>query len=89
MWEAREQDVPMMTKTSFLGIIQPVLWVTLAAISVDDEIEFGYVKHDDVWHYKHQVQELLDTLNRFKNPNRRNPPFSFPFEWETKEDLLI
>lgn len=76
---------PTLTHNGF-GLIQPPIWLYVAAVmSHTDDVAFGWVKHDDVWHYRQWIYGLMDNLDAFK---RKKTNILIPFEWDLKEDLL-
>jgi 7-cyano-7-deazaguanine synthase in queuosine biosynthesis len=69
---------------------QPALWVHAAAfinnVNIHSSVCIAYVKHDDVWHYKQQVQEAYKAMNNLICDGEM-APLEFPLEWETKKYL--
>jgi len=70
---------------------QPALWVHAAAFVADSEIhstvEIAYIKHDDAWHFKTEIQDAYAALTKLICFGI-TVPLSFPFEWRTKASLL-
>jgi hypothetical protein len=83
---AREFAWPELFKNGEFGLTQPPIWMYIATMtSPTDEVAFGWVKHDDVWHYRQWIYGLASNFDAFKG---RTTNIYFPFEWEMKKDLL-
>ena len=67
-------------------LIQPPIWIYIACMCAPTkEVAFGWVKYDDVWHYKEGITKLGKALDIFtENPKT----LIIPFEWYKKEELL-
>jgi hypothetical protein len=69
-----------------LALPQPPIWIYMATMnSPTDEVAFGWVRHDDVWHYRNWIYTLTEAFDAFKG---KKTTILLPFEWDTKEDLL-
>lgn len=74
---------------SSCGVCQPVLWLNLLFFNIKefhDVAAMGYVKGDDVWHYKTEVFDVWNSMMKFRHNNEK-AILEFPFEWETKEEI--
>jgi 7-cyano-7-deazaguanine synthase in queuosine biosynthesis len=70
----------------------PGLWLQAAVYLVNpqvhSEINIGYVKGDDAWHYKSQIQKVYKSLLALVCDSQDVVPLKFPYEWYTKADIL-
>ena len=71
---------------------QPALWLQAVSFIVDpkvhSEINIAYVKADDIWHYKTELQNLYGAMLALTCHDDEIVPLKFPYEWQTKADLL-
>lgn len=65
---------------------QPLIWVTAAAHFAETaDVAFGWVRGDDVWHYRTPLLQVVDAMAPFL---KVKPVINLPFEWCTKDELL-
>lgn len=71
---------------------QPALWLQGASFIVNpeihSEINIAYIKADDIWHYKTELQNLYGAMLALTCHDDEIVPLKFPCEWQTKADLL-
>lgn len=69
------------------GIIQPTLWLLHAAQYLDasEDLYVGYIRTDDIWHYKQDFIAAFELLQKLAN---RTGKLIFPLEWYTKHDVI-
>ena len=80
-----QQDWPMLNCGGCISLGQPPLWVYIASFcALPGDVVFAWVKHDDVWHNRRDVIDLEYALRPFTNTKN----LLFPFEWDTKEQIL-
>lgn len=76
------------TKTIFA---QPSLWIHaatfIAAPDIHSKVVIGYVKNDDIWHYKHELNETYNLMNVLTCHDTEPVPLEFPYEWVTKNGI--
>lgn len=77
--------IPTLTLVRKMEVIQPYLWLTQLPLRCDHkEIAIGYVSGDCFWHFKEFAKKTQEALNGFA---RDKFEFTFPMEWETKDDI--
>ena len=69
------------------GIIQPTLWLLQAAqyLEASEDLYVGYIRTDDIWHYKQEFIAAFELLQKLAN---RTGKLIFPLEWYTKQDVI-
>ena len=69
------------------GLIQPLMWVTSAcmALLADEDLMVGWVKSDDVWHYKTEMHTLFQTCQTLLEKKGK---LLCPCEWYDKFVIL-
>lgn len=69
------------------GLLQPPIWLFTAIpyLEENEDLYVGYVRGDDIWHYKQILLELFDRLKRL---TQRNGRLIFPLEWVDKHDII-
>lgn len=75
---------------SFAGLSQPLIWLSTVPnllTQVDKAICFGYIRHDDVWHYKQYFENIFNDMNKICCGSQYNELW-FPFEWISK-DIIV
>jgi 7-cyano-7-deazaguanine synthase in queuosine biosynthesis len=67
---------------------QPMLWLgTLMPYVRDhDEVHFGYIRPDTVWHVRDQFVDAFQAFAKLGQAENAKPVFDL--EWETKENVL-
>jgi hypothetical protein len=84
---AKTLQVPSMSICCRGGCPQPVIWIALGLIeSVGGILEIGWVKGDDVWHYKTEIQRVFASASSVMRDDKCK--LSIPFEWSNKSNLL-
>lgn len=76
-------DVIILTE----GLIQPLMWITSScmALSADEDLMVGWVKADDVWHYKTEIHMLFQTLQGLLEKKGK---LLCPCEWYDKSIIF-
>lgn len=87
-WRSKiELELPCFSLGRDLQCPQPVLWAILPLLmDIGNEIEVGWVRGDDVWHFKHELWATFTNASGIIRSD--SPKLTAPFEWDTKEDLL-
>jgi 7-cyano-7-deazaguanine synthase in queuosine biosynthesis len=69
------------------GLIQPITWIPLAAsfLHEKEDLYVGYIRGDDLWHYKSQVYWIFTYLQEVCH---KHGVLRLPMEWETKYDVI-
>jgi len=69
------------------GLIQPVMWLAIACqyTLADEDLYFGYIREDDLWHYKGEFVYAHDNLKAIQ---RKTGVIRCPLEWENKYSVL-
>jgi 7-cyano-7-deazaguanine synthase in queuosine biosynthesis len=69
------------------GTEQPNLWIPNAQAFLKDEEDLatGWIRGDDVWHYRNFVFEMFSTLQTLTH---KTGNLVCPLEWERKEDVI-
>lgn len=89
-WGSHENiEIPSLIKARNVVTVQPILWTMYSALAYDGDIEFGYVRGDDVWHHRERLLTGMETLMNTIRDGQSSVRFVYPFEWETKHDLLF
>ena len=77
------------------GAGQSFVWAFLAAgcaRKFGDEVElcFGYIRGDDLWHYKHEFETAVRAMIDLKRSPDPGPKvnFYYPYEWATKKEIV-
>lgn len=70
------------------GLPQANLWASMVTsyVNEDAHIFFGYIRHDDIWHF---FSEFQDHLNSACKLLRRKMNFHYPFQWTTKAEIIF
>ena len=50
------------------------------------QIVFGYIRYDDFWHFSHAIRSVYTAYQSIMHQGDY-PPLTYPFEWETKQEL--
>jgi hypothetical protein len=95
IWKMLNEEFPnKLTNTNemvwpevlFNSLPQPPIWLYNASMNCPtNDVALGYVRYDDIWHYRREVLELVRALDVFKG---QTTTLHFPFEWNSKEELL-
>jgi 7-cyano-7-deazaguanine synthase in queuosine biosynthesis len=70
------------------GLVQPNIWLGLTAtyLEKDEDLAFGYMKTDDLWHFR---TEFVNVFNHFvKILNKESSQLNFPLEWCDKAEIV-
>jgi len=69
------------------GLIQALIWIcgVLPFLENDDELNFGYIRGDDFWHYKEYV---INSINQSLKLKGASVKILFPLEWENKLEII-
>lgn len=70
------------------GIGQPLVWlaaISSAVVGMNNKVCFGYIRGDDIWHYKEYFKNVFYNMRKFVNSDAE---LSFPLEFITKEDII-
>ncbi len=69
------------------GCVQPMLWIPLAALHLkaEEDLYLGYVRGDDVWHYRTQIYELFRQSQALLY---KSGELVCPLEWITKKEII-
>lgn len=76
---------------TFVDLCQAMTWHSLALFSATyNQIQFGYIRGDDFWHIRSEIQYLLYPINRLLSIShpRDSIIFQYPLEWYTKEQVV-
>jgi len=73
------------------GSGQSETWAFMAseAVSSEDtytEIRFGYIRHDDFWHFRPNFENAI--YNLCEMTGKHKPTIYYPYEWSLKRDIL-
>ncbi len=88
-----EHKFPTIDKNHTVSYVQPIIWLTLPMLTASEGIvEIGWVRGDDVWHHKHDVQTVFDAAVRLTRSDgvsgHSKLTLGMPLEWATKNELL-
>lgn len=80
-------DKRTFTCTSNGGAMQPQMWIATAALYLeeDEDLYMGYIRGDDVWHYREWVCDLFYNL---KTLMYKKGTLQFPLEWTAKYEVI-
>jgi hypothetical protein len=69
------------------GLTQPGLWLLHACsyLRNDEDLYIGYIKGDDLWHYKEHLIEAFNAIQKFTS---RTGVLRFPLEWTSKAEVI-
>lgn len=71
--------------------VQPALWINavafIANVNIHSGVHLAFVKYDDVWHYKTEINAVYNAMNNLVCDGV-TVPLVFPYEWSTKVDLI-
>ncbi len=69
------------------GLAQPLIWlgIVINYLDKDEDLVFGYVRGDHVWHYK---QHLCDAFYAFQRLGGRAGQLRLPLEHDEKADVI-
>lgn len=69
------------------GIDQPQLWLPIAHpfLNDDEDLVTGWIRGDDVWHYRQIVFTLFDQLQFLAHKTGK---LLCPLEWDRKEEVI-
>ena len=86
IYVANDCSIEQQVSIQHEGIVQPPLWAVIGVLAAQcQDIYFGYVRGDDLWHYKHEFFEITANVAKMLH---KEVHIQFPFEWATKEELL-
>jgi 7-cyano-7-deazaguanine synthase in queuosine biosynthesis len=70
------------------GLGQPPLWLVFSVLyaTPDEPMAFGYIRGDDIWHYRQYFKEAWDNLSIIVG--HRKSELLFPLEWLDKADVI-
>jgi 7-cyano-7-deazaguanine synthase in queuosine biosynthesis len=71
------------------GHVQPALWLGVAGAYAEKNqtLHFGYIRGDDIWHYRHNFTTALHHTAILKGVHE-TALVEFDLEWESKADVL-
>lgn len=69
------------------GCMQAAIWMPTAITSLydDENLYAGYVRYDDVFHYRHTLLACFQHLSDLCNKTGK---LVFPYEWTTKDEVV-
>lgn len=69
------------------GLIQPQLWIPTAIshLRAHEHLYLGYIKGDDIWHYRTQMYELFNAMQSFRHDDGQ---LICPLEWIRKDEII-
>jgi 7-cyano-7-deazaguanine synthase in queuosine biosynthesis len=69
------------------GAMQPQIWISTASLYLDkdEDLHMGYIRGDDVWHYREWVCDLFYNL---KTLMYKTGSLQFPLEWTEKYEVI-
>jgi len=69
------------------GICQPLLWLPVGVLALreDEDLYLGYVKGDDIWHYRYALFSAFDS---FMAMMQKTGKLQLTYEWTDKVDLV-
>lgn len=69
------------------GLIQPLMWITSSCMALqnDEDLMVGWVKSDDLWHYKEEVFTLFQTCQKLLGKKGK---LLCPCEWYDKSIIF-
>ena len=69
------------------GLSQPPIWLPTATLFLEEKEDLyaGYIREDDVWHYRSQLYSLFGSLMTFQH---REGNLILPLEWTYKSEVL-
>lgn len=73
--------------TSHGGLAQPILWLGIAQafLAVEEDLMLGYIRSDDIWHYK---TPLLQAFEATQAVLKKTGKLQLPLEWLAKDAIL-
>lgn len=84
-------EITIRTKGDFYisghGIVQPSIWLPFAMLYArkKDDLIFGYIRGDDVWHHKLAIEYIHQYAQSL---NHNEGKLVFPLEWMTKAEVI-
>lgn len=69
------------------GVSQPVMWVPSAVqcLKADENLLMGYIRSDDIMHYRKDLFDLFDTSQRLIGKTGK---LELPLEWTPKTEII-
>ena len=69
------------------GLSHPPIWFPTATLFLEEKEDLyaGYIREDDVWHYRSQLYNLFGALQTFQH---REGNLILPLEWVSKSQVL-
>ena len=70
------------------GLAQPCVWLSVlpsVLIGQAQLVCFGYIRGDDIWHYKEPFKKIFDGMKALLGSDAE---LCFPLEWKDKQDIL-
>lgn len=69
------------------GLIQPLMWISSSCMALhdDEDLMVGWVKSDDLWHYKAEVFTLFETCQKLLGKKGK---LLCPCEWYDKSIIF-
>lgn len=70
------------------GLIQAQLWLSMAVsyLNHDEDLFMGYIRSDDMWHYRHDYGNGFQHLQLLAG---KTGNLFMPLEWLTKADVIL
>lgn len=80
----REIDISVVSGT------QSMVWALVSSMAVSQSDKpiflYGYIRHDDFWHNRHNFEEAVKHLCQINGC--RAVSFDYPLEWKTKKEII-
>jgi len=69
------------------NMMQPFIWIPTASMYLqnNEDLYVGYVRGDDIWHYRTQICDLFNTM---KMMTYKHGNLNFFFEWKRKREVI-
>lgn len=69
------------------GCLQPLIWLPLGILALEtgEDLHMGYIRGDDIWHYRNR---LFETFDQLANIAYRTGKLCIPLEWVGKHKVL-
>lgn len=69
------------------GTSQPLIWLPSAILFLDEKEDLytGYIREDDIWHYRSQLYNLFGVMQAFRG---HSGDLILPLEWEPKRSVI-
>jgi len=73
-------------KSDARGLVQPIVWYSniFPYLQNDDIIYLGYIRGDDMWHHKTEIDNIVYYVKQLMYLNVK---FKYPLEWVSKAEV--